>query len=190
MISYLSGTIISRGKGYVIIDIGRIGYKVFVNANLWVDLKVGQAAEFFIYEHQTDQGRSLFGVLNQEELDFFELLLSVSGVGPKTALTALGVAKIPELKSSIARGDYDLLNKVSGIGKKTAERIILELKSKVFSSDYADNTADRPGASDEIDALLALGYSSLQARQALNEVDMSITDSRERIKNALKRLSR
>jgi Holliday junction DNA helicase RuvA len=126
-----------------------------------------------------------------EELELFELLLSISGIGPKGALAVLSIASVSDIKNSISRGDSSLLVKVSGIGKKTAERVVLELRDKVGNLESGvegfESGADSAG-SDEIDALMALGYSMNEAREALRKVAPEISDSGERIREALKKL--
>ncbi len=192
MIAYIEGKVLNKGKDFVILKTGGIGYKIFVNTSLISELTPGQDVELFIYHHITEQNSLLFGLKNTEEQEFFELILSVSGIGPKTALNVMAAASIDEIKASISRGEPDLLNKVSGIGPKTAERVVLELRNKVDYIEGSINNNSVLGSvnSDEIDALIALGYSMTQARDALRSVDGKIKDSGERIKEALKSLSK
>lgn len=189
MIAYLKGKIKNKGQGYVILEIRDIGYKVYVNETLCTELDIGQPSEFYIYQNIRENASDLYGFLNLDQLELFELLLSISGVGPKSAIGVMSVAKVEDVKDSIAQGDPSLLTKVSGIGKKTAERIVLELRTKISSLPGASIPGQAEGASasaDEIDALLALGYSLQQARSALQQVDPNIKDSGERIKAALR----
>ena len=164
-----------------------MGYKVFIKATQYVELNINDQIEFYIHQHIREDALDLYGFNSLAELEMFELLLSISGVGPKSALNALTVASVDELQESIGRGDSSLLVKVSGIGKKTAERIVLELKDKVIKLDnsYIGNKKFVDSASDEIDALMALGYSLQQARESLGQVDPKIKDSGERIRAAL-----
>ncbi|MCX6796715.1 MAG: Holliday junction branch migration protein RuvA [Candidatus Falkowbacteria bacterium] len=188
MISFLQGKIINKGRGYVIIRVGDIGYQVFVNATKYVEMDINQEVEMYIHEHIREDAQDLYGFSSMAELEMFELLLSISGVGPKSALNTLAFASIEELKVTIAQGDPSLLMKVSGIGKKTAERIVLELKDKISALAYEGAGAKGAinVAIDEIDALVALGYTLQQARDALKQVDPKITDSGERIRAALR----
>ncbi|OGF26435.1 Holliday junction DNA helicase RuvA [Candidatus Falkowbacteria bacterium RIFOXYB2_FULL_34_18] len=189
MISYLNGIIQNKRNNFVIINIGGVGYKVFVNEKLFSELKLGSEFEVYTYQHVREDALDLYGFRNLEELGMFELLLSISGIGPKSALGVLAVAAIQDIRDTIARGDSSLLVKVSGIGKKTAERVVLELRDKVgylAVSGVAGTTCDISSSRDEIDALIALGYSLQQAREALQKVDSQITDSGERIREALK----
>lgn len=196
MISFLNGKILNKGAGYVIIRVGDIGYKVFINPVFYADLDIGQEIEVYTHQHVREDALDLFGFRSLEELELFELLLSVSGVGPKSALGVLAIAGAEDIKESIAGGDSTLLTKVSGIGKRTAERVVLELREKILKTllrqGYGGQATDSGGmvVGDEIDALMALGYSMSQARDALRQVDASVKDSGERIKQALKKLGK
>jgi len=193
MIAFLEGKIINKSKDYLVIKNNGIGYKVFVNADLFSQVNTSENIELYIYHHITEQSSSLFGLKNKEEQEFFELVLSVSGIGPKTALNVLAAATIHEIKNSISRGEGDLLNKVSGIGPKTAERVVLELRNKIDHIEMSTSNSDAgrgQASGDEIDALISLGYSMVQARDALKSVDPSVLDSGARIKEALKNLSK
>jgi Holliday junction DNA helicase RuvA len=193
MLSFLRGKILNKGSGYIIVETNNVGYQVFVNAMLYADFDVGQAVEIYTHQYVREDALDLYGFKSLEELEMFELLLSISGIGPKSALGVLSVASVADIKESISRGDSSLLTKVSGIGRKTAERVVLELREKIVET--ADARTQTAGGSssvrgEEIDALMALGYSMQQARDALRGVDAEIKDSGERIKAALKRLSK
>ena len=118
--------------------------------------------------------------------------MSVSGVGPKSALGVLSIASGADVKEAVVRGDATLLTKVAGIGKKTAERLVLELKTKILKyTDISSNKTEMPAAfGDELDALMSLGYNLSEARQALQNLDENLEDSGLRVKAALKRLSK
>ncbi|MFH0891543.1 MAG: Holliday junction branch migration protein RuvA [Candidatus Falkowbacteria bacterium] len=191
MISFLRGKIKNKGRGYVIVDTGQVGYGVFVNAVFYADLAIGQELEVYIHEHVREDANNLYGFETLSDLEMFELLLTVTGVGPKSALGITSTAGSEEIKSAIAAGDYSLLTKVSGVGKKTAERIVLELRSKIGSlSADGTGTVAYGIAGEEIDALMALGYSTTQAREALKGVDQKIKSSGERIREALKKIGK
>ena len=192
MISYLKGKIINKRQGFIIVETKNIGYKIFVCPALYIDFEENKEIEVYIYQYVREDSLDLYGFKNIEELELFEQLLSISGIGPKSALGVLGIALVDEIKESISRGDPALLTKVSGIGRKTAERVVLELRGKIDQSvGKGIKTNVRGSASgDEIDALMALGYSLSQAREALWGVDTEIKDSGERIRRALKRLSK
>lgn len=188
MISYLRGTIIAKSVNYFILDVRDVGYAIFAGENFLNEIKIGLPLEVFIHHHVREEASDLYGFKSLDELDLFELLISVSGVGPKSALGVLAMASANDIKESIIRGDADLLTKVSGIGKKTAERLVLELKTKILKiSSATDISAGSFLASgDELDALMSLGYSLSEARSALLAVDSSLKDTGERVKQALK----
>ncbi|MFA6306665.1 MAG: Holliday junction branch migration protein RuvA [Patescibacteria group bacterium] len=192
MISYLKGKIKHKGQGFVILEVNNIGYQVFISPLLYVDLNLNQEIEFYTYQQVREDALNLYGFKSTAELELFELLLSISGIGPKSALGAMSIATVADIKESIGRGDPALLTKVSGIGRKTAERVVLELREKIGKLNFGDGLpgGSQLGSSDEIDALMALGYSLSQAREALNNVDAKIKDSGERIRQALKKLGK
>ncbi|MFH1822913.1 MAG: Holliday junction branch migration protein RuvA, partial [Patescibacteria group bacterium] len=190
MISYLKGKILNKDNGYVILAVNDIGYKVFVNPAIYALLDIGQPVELYTHQHVREDSLDLYGFKNMAELEMFELLLSISGIGPKSALGVLAIADVNQVKESITRGDPSLLTKVSGIGRKTAERVVLELREKITSLAGGASIKTDSGvmaSGDEIDALIALGYSMQQAREALSQVDPKIKDSGERIKEALRK---
>lgn len=192
MIAFLSGKILNKGKGYIILRAGDVGYKIFINSVMYVEMDIGQASELYIHQHVREDSVDLFGFKSLRELEMFEMLLSISGVGPKSALGILSIANVDEIRETISRGDPSLLIKVSGIGRKTAERVVLELREKVgeFTVGTKSDGRNMLTNSDEIDALMALGYSLGQAREALNKVESSVKDSGERIRQALKQLGK
>lgn len=191
MIAYLTGQVKNKGLGFIILEVNQIGYKVFINPAMYADIDINQKLELYTYQNVREDALELYGFSALSHLEMFELLLTISGVGPKSALGVMAVASIEDIKESIARGDSSLLTKVSGIGKKTAERVVLELREKVGALTGSATAAERTSivaSSEEIDALIALGYSLMQAREALKRVDPKVKDSGERIKAALKSL--
>jgi Holliday junction DNA helicase RuvA len=182
--------VLDKTLNYAIVEVRDIGYQVFAGENFLADLKLNSDVEIYTHHHIREEADDLYGFKSLEELELFELLLTVSGVGPKSALGVLSIASSGDIKEAIIRGDAGLLTKVSGIGKKTAERLVLELKSKVVRSGASSaviNSAMTLG-SDEIDALVSLGYSLSDARAALNAVGPEVADSGERVKAALKKM--
>lgn len=193
MISYLHGKIINKSGNYAILEVANIGYQIFAGENFLNELKIGAEVEVYTHHQVREEASDLYGFKNIADLELFELLLTVSGVGPKSALGVISMASADDIKEAIIRGDANLLTKVSGIGKKTAERIVLELKTKVLRGSSnaigANGSASLIG-SDEIDALMSLGYSLSEARAAFNLVDPELTDSGERVKAALKKMAK
>ncbi|MBU1350042.1 Holliday junction branch migration protein RuvA [Patescibacteria group bacterium] len=182
MLAFLRGKILNKNKDFIIVEVNNIGYQVFITSTLQSALDIAQEIELYLHQHTREDAISLYGFKLFEELKLFKLLLSISGIGPKSALSVLSTAKTEIIIDSIARGDSSLLTKVSGIGKKTAERVVLELNGKL-KGQITDNVQQM--AVDEIDALVSLGYSIQQAQTALQQVDSKIKDSGERIKAAL-----
>lgn len=191
MISYLRGKVINKSLNYAIVEVAGIGYQVFAGENFLNELKINSEVEVYTHHQVREEASDLYGFKNMEDLELFGLLLTVSGVGPKSALGVISMASANDIKEAIIRGDANLLTKVSGIGKKTAERLVLELKTKVLRGS-ASAGLESPSlmGSDEIDALMSLGYSLNEARSAFNLVDPSIIDSGERVKAALKKMAK
>lgn len=190
MIAYLKGKIKFKSSGFIIIDVGGVGYQVFIASTLGNQLSLGQELELYTHQHVREDEVNLYGFIQPDELELFELLIGISGIGPRTALGILSIAGPDDVKESIGRGDYSLLVKVSGIGRKTAERVVLELREKIGKLAGRSLSAGSFITGDELDALMALGYSLAQAREALNGVDKNIKDAGERIRQALKKLGK
>ncbi len=191
MIAYIEGEIIYGTDKFLIINTGNIGYKVFVSPEIILSYKPGERASLFTYTAVRENSLDLFGFKNVEELSFFELLLDVSGIGPRSALAIISLAPVETIKRAIATGDVGYLNKVSGIGKKTAEKIIIELRDKLKFYKEGDDT---PGTlreeGDILEALKSLGYSQNEARDAMKQVSSSIEGTNGRIKEALRILGK
>lgn len=188
MISLLKGKIELKDEKFVVLDVSGVGYRVYCPAPILDKLILNQETKLFIHLYIRENLLDLYGFLNKEELEFFELLISISGIGPKAGLSVLSISSIKDLKASIASGRVDLLTKVSGIGKKTAERVILELRSKILVSgkDVKKLVTD----DEAIDALTSLGYTKYQASDALKQVPNKVKEIENRIKEALKILGK
>lgn len=193
MISHLEGKLIHTGERFVVIQTGGVGYKVFITPDTIQKLKKSgdSTAKVWTYLAVRENALDLYGFIDKEELDFFELLIShVSGVGPKTALGILSVTTIKNLRQAIGTGETAHLTKISGIGKKVAEKIVMELRDKI---DFLDSEKDHGNMRDESDAiegLKALGYAEREAREALKKLPKEISKPSDRIKHALKLLSK
>ncbi len=186
MIAYLSGKILQKTTQYIILlGSDGVGYKIYVIPEV-LEHPIGSNIELYIYHKSADDGQTLFGMTNFESLAFFELLISVTGVGPKMALTIISSSKIDILQQAIINTDSDIFTRMSGVGKKTAERIILELKNKMTGG-VLDGASS--GSSDLFDALISLGYNPREVRDAVTKVDSSL-DTATQIKEALKLISK
>lgn len=185
MIAHITGTILDINERFVIVETNSIGYKVFVSADTLASLHVGAQASLFTYLAVREDAMDLYGFISADQQFFFEMLLSVSGIGPKSALSILSITSIDTLKKAIATGDISYLTKVSGIGRKTAEKIVIELRDKL-AAHKDDAGTNLSGEHDALEALKSIGYSQNEARDALKDIDPSITDTNARIKAALK----
>ncbi len=180
-----------KSDHFAVIDAAGLGLKVIMNQRTLQSLPlIGEKVKIFSCLYMREDGLELYGFGSLEELGFFELLISVSGVGPKSALSILEISELENLAAAIKEGRPDLLTKASGIGRKTAERIILELKSKVQSKESGTVVRKMESDTDLVDTLMSLGYKRDQARVALDKVDAKITGLEERLKAALKILGR
>lgn len=188
MISYIKGTIKVKEEGFVIVVANDIGYKIFTIERDVASMNAGDTAEFFTYHYVREDDMRLYGFANRQDQQMFEMLFSVTGIGPKSAMGILNMATIDSIKSAIARSDISLLTKVSGVGKKTAERVILELSSKVKV--FGEATRETEGMSDALEALMSLGYSRAQAFGALEKVPDAVIDPAEKVRLALKNLGK
>jgi Holliday junction DNA helicase RuvA len=190
MIAYLKGIIKNKDSNSVILDVAGVGYRVFLPMPDLAKIgQVGQPAEVLIHTHVREDEISLYGFLAPEELQMFEKLLTISGIGPKAALSVLSASSIEQLQTAIMSGSTDVLTKISGIGKKTAERIVLELRGKV--SDVLDSgRSGGSGDSELYDALSALGYDSSEIRSVLKTMPAGLSTITEKISWALKSMGR
>lgn len=187
MIARIEGTIIHKTDKFIVVDVSGVGYKVFVTTDTIGSVEQGAPGAFWTYTAVRENSLDLYGFASMEEMSFFELLLDVSGIGPKSALGILAVASIDTLKKAIATGDTSYLNKVSGIGRKTAEKIVIELRDKLQAHKGEDGAPSTlRGDSDVVEALKSLGYSQNDARDALKEIPSTIEGTNARIKQALK----
>ncbi|MDP3957750.1 MAG: Holliday junction branch migration protein RuvA [bacterium] len=189
MIAQLEGKIAGMRGNAVILQVGGIGYLVFVSAYTLGKVASLESVLFHIHTHVREDQLSLYGFLNEEELIMFELLISISGIGPKVALSILSIADVNTIKTAIVNKDPSILTRVSGVGKKTAERVIVELQNKVDAVGVEDQASALRGQ-DTIEALTSMGYSITEAREALKLVPAEITDVSKRIRQALKNLGK
>jgi Holliday junction DNA helicase RuvA len=187
MIASVEGTIIHVEDRYIVISALGVGYKIFTTTEALASCTIGQQAFFWTHMAVRENSLDLYGFATIDEMSFFELLLDVSGIGPKSALAILAVDSIDTLRKAIASGDVGYLNKVSGIGKKTAEKIIIELRDKVGKvANQQNDPQSLRNESDVVLALKSLGYSQAEAREALKQVPSTIEGTNARIKEALK----
>lgn len=185
MIGSLRGRILEVHPTTALIEAGNIGFLVKGSIPFLTSLKTGEECFVYIHDHVREDARDLFAFQSQEELRFFEKLISISGVGPKVALTILSAGSLETVRRAIMSGDLTTLTSVPGVGTKTAQKIVLELKGQLVEADGASGP-DR----DVIEGLISLGYSTSQARDAIKQLDPSVTDTSERVRDALRFLSK
>lgn len=179
MIAFLEGKIRSVGSGWVVLQIGGIGYKIFTVGN---NPMVGEEISLHIFDYIREDRRELFGFIDIETSDLFQRLIDISGVGPRLAQKILGSNSREEITDGILRGDIDFLTRISGVGKKTAQKIILELQGVLVSLEPAvrDN--------DTLDALVSLGYKERDVVDLVNQ--LTAESFEDRVKEALRLLSK
>ena len=189
MIGSLRGQVASIGPDHALVEVGGIGYRVMAGPALLAKLRVGTEASVYTHHLVREDLQALFGFASPEELAFFELLMTVTGVGPRLALAITSAHAVTKLQLAIVTDDADLLTSVSGVGRKTALRIILELKEKIHAAGIAAGGGTSTD-SDVVAALESLGYTASEARRAAGAVAGSEDGLDLRIKAALQELSR
>lgn len=191
MFNYISGKVVEKGVGFVVLDVNGIGYELIVSNNCAAGLDIGSTAKLYAYLSVREDGISLLGFYNKEEKAMFTRLISISGIGPKVAIGILGGLSLNDLTAAIVSGDYKKLSGIKGIGKKTAERIVLELRDNL-GREYASVEPAVGGANpseineEAILALMALGYNKQEAIGALKKVDTNGKSVEDVILAALK----
>lgn len=192
MIAFLTGRVASRGDGFALIDVGGVGYRVTMStASLAALPREGDDVTVNTYLHVREDEMSLFGFESLAEKALFELLITVSGVGPKLALAVLSSLTPDALAEAIAREDADLISTVPGVGRKTASRIILDLKDRLGAPDVGAAAGSSPGpasADEARQALLSMGFSAAEVASALKGYDGPPDDSQALLRRALRRL--
>ena len=178
MIEHVRGVLHYKSPAFVIVETGGIGYKISLPLSNYELLpREGDEIKINTYLHCREDGLSLYGFLNQEERDFFLLLMSISKIGPKSALRMLSSISPSEFKKAIKREDLTTLTDIPGIGKKTAQRLILELKERVAEEEIIEG-GDEELVKDALSALFSLGYTRNEARKAIKE---AIDSSKEEL---------
>ncbi|WP_312644750.1 Holliday junction branch migration protein RuvA [Hydrogenoanaerobacterium sp.] len=197
MIYSLRGKLVHTAPNIAVVECGGVGYGCKTTATTLASLpKQGAEVLLYTYLHITDNALDLFGFASSMELNFFKMVITVSGVGPKVALALLSDLTPEKLALCIAAGDYKALTRAPGVGNKIAQRIVLELKDKVSSDDLTLGVAESSAAADigtgglaeAIGALVALGYSRSDAAVAISKLDSTLSVE-ELIKGGLKALS-
>ena len=199
MISYIKGRLEIKSKDYIVIEVGGIGYKIFMSETAINELEKGAEVKVFTYMRVREDDISLYGFLNNEELVTFELLISVGGVGAKSAITILSNITPSKFALAVITNDVNTLKKLPGIGAKTAGRIILELKDKMKTEQSIEESKNEEikkaivldnKSNDALEALCVLGYTRKDVEKALANIETNKLTVEEIIKQGLKYLGR
>jgi len=189
MIAHLTGTIIGHTKQSIIISTqSGVGYEVFVPVHHLSNYAIDKQVSLFTYLKVSENAQELFGFQIMREREFFLLLMTVSGIGPKSALNILSLGSLDEIMDAIARGDVSYLTAVQGMGKKTAERLVVELKNKISSTASATSGGGQVEdgvLADVLEGLSAMGYSKEEARAMIQGIDAIDKDATAIIREVL-----
>jgi holliday junction DNA helicase RuvA len=189
MIAKITGKIEYFRDNYIVVDVSGVGYKIYVTEFAMGHIAGKAEISLFTHTYVREDTLSLYGFLTLAELEMFELLISISGIGPKAAIGILSIAEPKTIRTAVISGDSSILTRVSGVGKKTAERVILELKNRITQLPGEDGGSAKAD-SEAIEALISLGYTNAQSRGALKSVPESVKDVSERVRAALKSLGK
>ena len=188
MIAYLEGKIILKRDKFIIVEVVGVGYKVFLSKPTLLRLpEIGQTIKLFTFQNVKEEILDLYGFLTYEELEFFETLNDIHGIGPKAALEISVLGPLEKIKDRILAQDEKTFAGIPGIGGKRASTIILELTGKIMATKSA---SDKSSSDEAESALMQLGFSKQQSKEALTHVPASIKDTEGRVKLALKSLGR
>ncbi len=185
MISYLSGKVIFKEEKFIIIDVLGVGYKVFLFPEKIRLIKDKKNISIFCHLKVKNDSWDLYGFFTLDELRFFEFLLGVSGIGPKAALEISSLGSLEEFKKAVENEDEKVLEKLFLSGKKKAQAIIFEISRKFKEKEKKNNKEDN----EVIQALLKLGFSKKEAKEAVENIDDKILKTEDRVKEALKNLN-
>ncbi len=202
MIAYVKGTVEDIAEDNAVIDVGGIGYNVRISADTAARLPgIGENAKLYTYTSVREDAVQLYGFMSKNDLDIFRKCITVSGIGPKGALSILSVLDADSLRFAIMSGDAKSITKAPGIGARTAERLILELKDKIKIDDtlieqeiqsgraVSAVKADTPQKQEAMEALVSLGYGNAEAVKAVNSIEgIEAMDSGAVLKAALKKM--
>ncbi len=190
MIALLKGIVALRNDPYLIIDVNGVGYKILASQHVLSNTTVGDSLKVFTYTHVREDILDLYGFSEPEDLRLFELLISVSGIGPKTAIGVFSVGSRNDIMRAIMSGDVQFFTAVPRLGKKNAQKLIIELKGKLGSGEDIDLTTVDGVRDEVITALKAFGFSTQEAATAMRATQKDGTTTSEKIRLALKYLGK
>ena len=197
MISFLNGTIAAKSENGVIIDVGGVGYSVSMPVSDIAKMGgIGDNVKVFTHFHISENAVGLFGFLTNEQIDYFNRLIGISGIGPKAAVSVLGTLSVQDLAYAIIAEDVKAITKAPGVGPKVAQRIILELKGKIDTMDAVSTPASSQtpvsavrADTGAVNALIALGASPSEAQKTVMQISGDGMSTEDIIKEALRRMS-
>ena len=187
MISSLKGIVTEKNAKSIVVAISGIGLRITTNTDTLRVAKLGESILLQTYLAVRENALELYGFADKESLEYFELLIGITGIGPKTAVAILNVANPETIRKAVSSGDTAYLTKVSGIGKKTADRIVRELEDKIGAIEEGPSVSEEV---DAVEALRSLGYTQTEARDALKKIGGTATGAGDRVKAALKVLGK
>ncbi len=191
MIALLHGVVDSRLDPYLIIDVSGVGYKVYASKTVLSKAAIGERMKVYTYTHVREDMLELYGFIDAEDLRLFEYLISVSGIGPKTAVGIFSVGERRDIMRAIVNGDVAFFTSVPRLGKKNSQKLIIELKSKLGSKeDFDINTEVGMEADEVVIALKGFGFSAIEAYAALRSFDQEGLTVSEKVRMALKQLGK
>tara|TARA_Y100001960_G_C14576571_1_gene778560 strand:- start:99 stop:677 length:579 start_codon:yes stop_codon:yes gene_type:complete len=172
MIEFISGKLYEKTINYIIVDVNGVGYKILISMNTFEKLdSINKKVFIETYFHVTENSQTLFGFVDKLERELFEMLISVSGIGPKTAIVLLSAVKPDEFKKRLIAGEVKMLTTLPGIGPKTAKRLIVELKDKFVKTDENELPIDGSEVnSDAYYALISLGFKSNKVKEVIEQI--------------------
>lgn len=169
MISYLNGKILKRLTTFIIVEINGVGYRVEVLPVVAAEANEGEQIELYVHQYVREDTLSLYGFKNFKQLETFELLISISGIGPKLAFNIISTTTQDELRKAVAKTDISVLSRIPGIGKKSASKIMLELSNKLDIEQRIDKILFSPDDELAVEALVNLGFKRKEAYRAIQE---------------------
>jgi len=190
MISYLRGKIIFRGDDFIILDVGGVGYRVFLSFKNIKNLENGQEVELFTSCFLRRDTLELYGFFSLEEMEFFELLNKISGIGPKASLSVTSLGTLDELKKAIEDNNEKFFEGIKGVGRKKIQKIILEIGGKIKNFGLSKKPSYSPEDKKLLEALLRLGFSRQEIKKVISEIPPHIKDFPDKVKFSLSKLSK
>lgn len=189
MIGFLSGQIHSKRSDNIILLVNGVGFLIFVPQNILSNFNVSSKQSLYIHTHVREEALDLYGFTNEKELEFFKLLISVSGVGAKTGLLIMNQT-VESIQNAIINADVDFFSRVPRLGRKTSQKIIIDLKNKVGSLQELDLLGRNVDATQVVDALVSMGYSRKEALGAVKSIPEGVDKIEEKIRLSLRSLAK